>query len=295
MTSTASQLETNEEAPGFPEVSFGRSADVLLVARVGDTAFAMVPGGDGKHFLATGWRIARPIAEWRRDDFYGHAGQLADEATFRAKVLEQAEHRCEKFALGRREERSSASTPWGSSQGATVYADGVVLHSAAGHGGFLLSPGRDRKVHRSLRVDGGAYEDDEAWAIVALTFPHLFTSFERRCANRTMKDSFQDAWETIAGNVLGTGESWRKDERSFFDEHADDWIVVSAILSGHQSGFTEVIATPGGKRGHGTEERRFLVPSDEYRVGPFGFIIDPQRHAVYGGPSSFVSWQGRAV
>ena len=82
---------------------------------------------------------------------------------------------------------------------------------------------------------------------------------------------------------------WRGPDMS----HRDDWIVIWAIICDHQPGFTEVIATPGGKRGPGSEERRFLVPSVEYRVGRFGFVIDPERHAVYGGPSSFVGWQGR--
>lgn len=108
-----------------------------------------------------------------------------------------------------------------------------------------------------------------------------------------MKDSFPDAWEAITGNVLQPGESWKKDERTFHAEHAEDWIVVSAITSDHAKGFVEVIATPGGKRGPGTEERRFLVPSDEYRIGRFGFVVDESRHRVYGGPSSFVGWQGR--
>jgi hypothetical protein len=283
------------EAPGLPGVSFGRNADGLQVALVGEHAFAMAPARDGRHFLVTGWRIRRPMTKWTRDDFYGHNGDLADENAFRAKVLENAEHQREKTALGRREERFAVSTPWGPSQGATVYADGVVFHSTAGHGGFLLSPDRNRKVHPSIRVTGGTYEEDEAWAIVAFSFPHLFTAFERRAAERTMKDSFPDAWEAITGNVLGTGESWKKDERAFFAAHRDDWIVVSAITSEQQSGFTEVIATPGGKRGPGSEERRFLVPSGEYRVGRFGFVIDPERHAAYGGPSSFVSWHGRTA
>lgn len=255
----------------------------------------MAPARDGRHFLVTGWHIPRPMAEWTRGDFYGHGGDLADENAFRAKVLENAEHQREKIALGRREERSTASTPWGPSQGEIVYADGVVFHSTAGHGGFLLSPDRNRKVHQLIRVTGGTYEEDEAWAIVAFSFPHLFTAFERRAAEKTMKDSFPDAWEAITGNVLDPGDSRKKDERAFFAEYRDDWIVVSAIVSDYQPGFTEVIATPGGKRGLGSEERRFLVPSGEYRVGRFGFVIDPERHAVYGGPSSFVSWQGRSA
>jgi hypothetical protein len=31
----------------------------------------------------------------------------------------------------------------------------LTFHSTAGHGGFLLSPDRNRKVHPSLRVAGG--------------------------------------------------------------------------------------------------------------------------------------------
>lgn len=186
-----------------------------------------------------------------------------------------------------------AHTPWGPSQGGTVYAEGVTAHSTAGHGGFKLSAERNRKVHTLLRVAGGFYEEDEAWAIVAITFPHLFTSFERRCAERIMKDSWPDAWETIFGTILAPGESREKDRRAFEAAHAGNWIVISAITSDQQRGFVECVATPGGRLGPGTEERRFLVPSDEYSVRRFGFVIDADRHAVYGGPSSFIGWQGR--
>jgi hypothetical protein len=289
----AASLTPSDTSPGYPEVSFGYTADDLLAALVGEHAFAMVPTRDGRHYLVTGWRIRRPMPEWTREDFYGHSGELDDEAAFKARVLEQVEHRRETIALDRREERSMASTPWGPSQGATIYADGVVFHSTAGHGGFLLSRARNHKVHPSLRVTSGAYEEDEAWAIVAFTFPNLFTGFESRCAAKTMKDSFPKVWETITGNGLGPGESRKKDECAFFDMHARDWIVVSAIICEHQPGFTEVIATPGGKREPGREERRFLVPSDEYCIGHFGFVIDLERHAVYDGPSSFVGWRGR--
>lgn len=284
---------TIDVTPGIPQVEYGRSADGFLVARVGDMAFAMLPARDGRHYLATGWRIRRPIEEWSRSDFYGHAGELTDEAAFRARVVENAEHQREKRALGRREIRSTANTPWGPSQGATVYAEGVVSHSTAGHGGFHLSGERNRKVHSMLRAEGGWYEEDAAWAIVALSFPDLFTSFERRCAERTIKNSWPDAWESIFGRALAPGESYEKDRRSFEQEHAGNWIVISAITSDHKPGFVEVVATPGGRRRAGTEERRFLVPSAEYRAGRFGFIIDDVRHRIYAGPSSFVGWQRR--
>jgi len=146
-----------------------------------------------------------------------------------------------------------------------------------------------------LRARGGWYEEDAAWAIVAITFPHLFTAFERRCAKRTIKDSWPGAWKAIFGTVLQPGESREKDRRAFEKQHADDWVVVSAITSDQQAGFVEVVATPGGRRGAGTEERRFLVPSDEYNTGRFGFVVDPHRHRLYSGPSSFIGWQGRTA
>ena len=218
----------DSDAPGFPGVSFGRSADGLLVALVGDTAFAMAPARDGRHYLVTAWRISRLMGEWTRGDFYGHAGELADEAVFRARVLESAEHQRERKMLGRVEVHSHAHTPWGASQDATVYAEGVTSHSTAGHGGFKLSAERNRKVHPTLRSKGGWYEEDAEWAIVAITFPHLFTAFERRCAERTVKDSWPDAWEMISCTVLAPGESYEKDRRSFELTHANDWIVISA-------------------------------------------------------------------
>jgi len=279
------------QADPFPKTEFGSSDDGLVVACVADTAFAMLPARDGRHYLATAWRIGRPMTEWRRSDFYGYSGELANEAAFRTRVLENAEHQRERKMLGRVEQYSRAHTPWGASQGATVYAEGVTAYSTAGHGGFKLSAERNRKVHPMLRAKGGWYEEDAAWAIVAITFPQLFTSFERRCAERTIKDSWPDAWETIFGTILQPGESHEKDRRAFVKAHALDWIVVSVITSKHVGGFVETVATPGGKRGPGTEERRFLVSVDEYDVGRFGFVIDEARHQVYGGPSDFIGWR----
>lgn len=295
MTSALACDPATVPIPEAPEVEFGRSIEGFPVGRVGDSAFAMLLARDGRHYLATGWRIARPLTAWRRSDFYGHSGSLENEAAFHAKVMEHAEHLREKRALGRMEISSRSQTPWGVSQGATVYAEGVVSHSTAGHGGFKLSAERNRRVHPLLRATGGWYEEDCAWAIVAIAFPELFTGSERRCAERSIKDSWPDAWEAVSGTVLRPGESHVKDRLAFHEAHAGDWIVVSAIACEHQKGFVECVATPGGQRGAGTEERRFLVPAGEYAGGRFGFVIDPSRHAVYGGRSSFIGWQRRAL
>ncbi|NSZ87650.1 hypothetical protein G6L97_26360 (plasmid) [Agrobacterium tumefaciens] len=279
--------------PDTSGVEFGQSADGLAVARIGDLVFAMVPGRDGQYFLSSAWQVPRPLADLTRGDFYSHHGRIEDEPAFRARMFEQAENSRELLRLARRPARIHCNTPWGPSQGATIYAEGVVSHTTAGHGGFKLSGNHNAQVHPMLRSQDGWYEEDSAWAAVAVAFPDLFTGFERRCAARTLKDWEPDAWETISGTRLAPGESHTKDSRAFEQQHANDWVVISALRSDHHPGMTEVIATRGGRRDHGVEERRFLVPSVDYQAGGFGFVIDETRHAAFDGPSSFASWNGR--
>lgn len=175
-------------ARDLPGPEFSRSADDLPVARVGDLVFAMVSGRDGQHFLVSAWRVARPLSELKRDDFYSHHGAVADEAEFQARMFEQAEHSRELRALARPTVRMNCSTPWGPSQGATVYAEGIVSHTTAGHGGFKLCNECNVKIHPMLRCAGGWYEEDTAWAAIALAYPNLFTGYERKCADRTIRD-----------------------------------------------------------------------------------------------------------
>lgn len=283
-------------SPSADGVEFGVSADGFPVARIGEILLGLISNGSGDFFLATAWRITEPLAKVRRHHFYRHDGRVTDEAAFRLRAIETAEHMRELAALARVQTRISASTPWGGSQLATVYAEGIVSHSTSGHGGFHLSPDRNLQVDASVRGVGGWYEEDCEWAIVALTFPDLFTGYERRCADETARHTFPEYWEKLSGRQLSPGESWSKDRAEFDRAHADDWIVISAITSSQHSGMTEVVATRGGGREFQREERRFLVLHEEYgRRGRFGFVIDLARHAVYDGPSSFVGWSARAA
>lgn len=184
-------------AVSIPE--FGRSADGLAVARIGDAAFALIPTADDRHFLGSGWRLSKPLSDWKRSDFYGHGGEVADEAAFRTIIQEQAEHQREKASLARQEFRAHANTPWGPSQGAVRYGEGVVFHSTSGHGGFHLSADRNSRIHPLLRRAGGWYEEDAAWAAVATAWPDLFTTLERRQAEETLRDNWPNAWEAMDG------------------------------------------------------------------------------------------------
>ncbi|CAK02908.1 MULTISPECIES: DUF7007 domain-containing protein [Rhizobium] len=292
-TSATDPVSISSAADG---VEFGTSADGFPVARIGEILLGLISNGSGDFFLASAWRITKPLAEVRRHHFYRHDGRVKDEAAFRLRAIETAEHMRELSAFSRIQTRMSASTPWGGSQLATIYAEGIVSHSTSGHGGFHLSPDRNLQVDASVRSAGGWYEEDSEWAIVALTFPDLFTGYERQCANEAARNTFPDYWEKLRGRQLSAGESWLKDSAEFDRVHADDWIVISAIISSHHSGMTEVFAKRGGNREPQREERRFLVPHEEYgRRGRFGFVIDLARHAAYDGPSSFVGWSARAA
>lgn len=81
----------------------------FLAGRLDNLVFAMVPGRDG-HFLASAWRVRRPLADLKRDDFYSHHGSVENEPAFRARMIEQAEHRRELGSLGRQTTRLSCST-----------------------------------------------------------------------------------------------------------------------------------------------------------------------------------------
>lgn len=282
--------------PDLSGVEFATSADGLPVARIDDLVLGMMTSPSGFAYLASAVFVRRPLAELTHADFIGHDGRVADEDEFRARVAETAGHKHDLTRLNRVRTRMTASTPWGGSQMAVIYAEGVIAHSTAGHGGFHLSAARNAKIHPLLRKETPWYEEDNEWAIVALSFPKLFTGYERSMAEKTIRNTWPDVWEAIHGCELAEGESWAKDRRAFDERHTADYIVMSAIFSDQHPGMTEVVAVVGGNRKSEDDERRFLVPSDEYAGrGQFGFVIDPARHAEYHGPSSFIGWRGQGI
>ncbi len=99
----------------------------------------------------------------------------------------------ERAALGHCEIASRANTPWGPSQGATIYGEDVFCHSTAGHGEFQLAPEQNARVHPSLLSSSGFYEEDAEWAVVAQALPDLFTGYERQLADETLRNHWQEA------------------------------------------------------------------------------------------------------
>lgn len=262
--------------PAIIEAEFAETRAGLLCARVQDLAFLAVPVAEGIR-IATGWRLRAAMAAWTSADFPGAAGIVPDDAGFRAHVEDIAQHRRELRDLGRWSEEGRTATPWGAAQSSETYAEGVVFHSAAGHGGFFLDPPRNRQMHSALRNADGWYEEDCEWSKVATIFTDLFTAYERRSAEKTLRHSFPDEWEAYYGYRLDPAESFEKERRQFLAEHAADWIAVSASRSKDREDMVEVTAKLGGVRASSVM-RSFLVPADEYQPGRHGFVVDLDRH-----------------
>lgn len=271
------------------DIIYGQIREGHPAAKVGDNAFALLPTGDGGRYIGKTWGLTLPMINWTVADFPRLPADVADGATFQRRVEDVADHQRQLVELGRHSIAARQSTPWGLSHLAVRYGEGVTFHITASHGGFHLTAERNKEVLVLLRSPDGFYEEDCAWVAVAQAYPHLFTDQEKREAEETLRHQYPYVWEAIHGRALVEGESRMKDRRTFDVLNADRWVVISAVLSRHRPGFVECIATLGGKRGRG-DERRFLVPEDEYDVGVFGFVIDEVRHEAYDGASDFIGW-----
>jgi hypothetical protein len=178
----------------------------------------------------------------------------------------------------------STRTPWGASQGAEEYADGIVFHTTASHGGFKLSAERNAKVPSYMRRLGGWYEEDSEWAIVATVFPDAFEAETAASAKGTLRNWEPDAYTRFYGEAIAPGTSYIADGRTFQAEHANDYVATAAWGSWHEKvpkGLVGVVASPGGNR-EGRDQRYFLVPDAEYSTrAVYGFVIDTARHAKW--------------
>ncbi|WP_447763448.1 DUF7007 domain-containing protein [Sphingopyxis panaciterrae] len=258
------------------DAEFGTSADGLMAARIAYLAFIAIPSSGGFR-IATAYRPTDPLAEMTANNAYGCEAMVADEAGFRAHVGDALANFRQIEALGRRALDGPAWTPWGASQTATCYAEGIICYTTASHGGFALDEDRNARLPAPLRLADGWYEEDCDWARVATAFPDLFSDREKAAAERTLREWFPGAWEAFYGRPLDRSESFMRDREAFEREHADDWVVIAATGATEHPGVVLAVATLGGRRGD-VPTRSFLVPDSEYAMGRHGFVIDPARH-----------------
>jgi len=283
--STVPQI--SQTTPRITPADLKMTKDGWSAKEVGGTVYVAV--GTSPIHIKYAYGDESKIDRMTERDCYGLHKSVEDLPGFISALEEMAEHHRQKARLGRREEDSKIRTPWGESQGCTVYGPGVKAHSTAGHGGFQVFSKVNKVIPEPYRNADGWYEEDAEWAKVAAGLPHLFTDYELRLADKTLRNWFPDEYEAVNGIVLKEGESRNKDERLFKERHANDWIVTAASMSKDHEGMVECWATLGGVRGGwyngvevSPEKKEFLVPKDEYNMGRFGFVIDPDRHQEIG-------------
>jgi hypothetical protein len=190
------------------------------------------------------------------------------------------------------------NSPWGKVDHTEEFAPGIWRVSTPGHGGFKLSPHRQRMMPDYMKRSGAWYEEDCEWALVALVFRDEFdrlrpwqieqkvneTDYQQ--ALRTARGWYPDEYERFFGVTLAPGESHVKDERLFFQEHANDFIVIAAWGDWARfvpAGMVGACAKRGGREGKGPE-RWFLVPDTEY-TNALHFVIDESRHQEIPAPA----------
>lgn len=161
-------------------------------------------------------------------------------------------------------------TIWGTAQHVETIAEGILWVSTASHGGFKLNRKMNAQMPDYMRSKGGWYEEDECWALVAIVFPQFFKEEQKLAAHRIFINYFPKAFERYYDCVILPGHSYEKDKLKFQEDTKNSWVVVSAFAN--KPGFVSTIAR------RGTEEKKFLVPKNEYVAGKFGFVIDTNRH-----------------
>lgn len=183
-------------------------------------------------------------------------------------------------------------TPWGEAQIATEVAPGIASVHTAGHGGYKLTPERNKLVPAPFRSRSGWYEEDGEWKAVGVTFPEELTTERssmtadelREHCDAGLRESSPDEWERWTGRTLQPGESRTRDERVWTDAHADQFVSSTISRSASDPDMRVVKA----RRHADGAVAEYLVPADEYtagsmdRPGEYGragrFVIDPSRH-----------------
>lgn len=190
----------------YSSVLYGHTRDGWFCARFGDQAFAMAPHEDG-HQLVKAWGLRGDIEDWCSADFHDTRNAPVDEQSFRELVEQWASHCRQLNDLDRRSISPGAATPWGTSVVAVAYSAGVIRHQTTSHGGFALTEYRNTAIPNLLRTADGFYEQDCAWAAVAIAFPELFTDLEKRRAEDALKRFHPHTWKAHHGTVLQAGMS----------------------------------------------------------------------------------------
>lgn len=186
-------------------------------------------------------------------------------------------------------------TPWGTADSSERVAPGLYRYTTPSHGGYHLSKKLNAKVHEAWRKKNGWYEEDVAWAFVALTFPEYFSKENVEYAHASAKSHYPEEYTAVTGNPVAVHESWELRRREAVESCTKAGKLVTKTCFGdwHKKVPADHVAvvavTPSdylrywsGKGGN-PPEKVFLVPAEDYnnpefRVPILGFVLDPGKY-----------------
>lgn len=172
-------------------------------------------------------------------------------------------------------------SPWGPIQRLKEVASGIWHISTASHGGFYLAPERQLSVTPCLRDPSRFYEEDLQWCVVAICFPHVFALDDVKDAWRRLREFFPDDYEEFTGEILQPGESMHRDQKVWWQTHANSLVATCAYsdnfawVPAGMIGLIANVGEPGSPRAHLVPPRYFLVLRDDYAPSRWGFVVDP--------------------
>ncbi|XKH58328.1 hypothetical protein LG293_17025 (plasmid) [Citricoccus nitrophenolicus] len=162
-------------------------------------------------------------------------------------------------------------SPWGEIQSVERDADGIEFATTDGHGGFKLSPERNKQVPAPLRNGNGWYEEDCERHIVEATFADEMgrTEEQRAYSTERIKNWYPDEYTKVTGEPVALEESRvlqdraeRANERAWREQHREQFIAESAYNSGSDfdlEGYSQIKA----RRASDGAERTYVMPLDK--------------------------------
>ena len=101
-------------------------------------------------------------------------------------------------------ETCHTGTPWGRADGCKHITRGIVQYFTPSHGGYHVSAELLKTMPEYLQQDAytplGWFEEDCAWAKVAISFPQYFSTEDQSIAYQTLKAYYPEAYAKLMGN-----------------------------------------------------------------------------------------------
>ena len=164
-------------------------------------------------------------------------------------------------------------TPWGESHNKVKIITGVNFYSTARHGGYKVFKRLNNLIPENLRNENCWYEEDVEFCIPYIFIPELKQDLKTyNAAIYSFKNFYPDDYEKVFNTKLIIGESYKRDQETFYKRNVNNWVGISAIKVSDDK--VKVVASIGGKRGNDIPKKEFFVDADEYKNrSQFGYVI----------------------